>query len=736
MASRAVNNIRTNSGAVLAVIILLMCTTLPLTPVSAQDLLPSDVRFDILKLELFEAARKDRHKEILVITAKMRKIGQEMPEETPYFEARAFHSLGATAMARRSLVGYFKIVGRKGRNYDSALRLFVEIKAAQDERARKAKTATNLRADFEASQAAWQAAEARAVQWKKHAVVFGGPGDDSATAIAHTPEGGIIMAGAFHLRKTRDGKPLNTTLPWVTAFDVNGRRTWHRPLGTATDPGLLRSVTMIPRLGFLFGGAQKDFQVAALSDPLGNLATTSEGDPWVIGFAPALAGEGGIARLLTSGDIMVLGAEAIGQNKTTGQAQARLPVAVRLAPTGKLLSKSVLGQSSGMLWYDVKDAIVLKGGDVILAGETRRRADSPLAATEGYLMRLSPMGKEIWLKRFAASRGDGLAVTALAASADGGILATGRDGNSLVYFKLSGTGEVLWRKHRKESPTPKIHTRLCATKDLSAQLAAAYDRTRRGKAQPIAPDKIDSVRHFACRNGEPFTAATAIVARPSGGFMILGLAGRKEDSRTRITLTAIRGDGSVNWETSHGDTLGLLPTGILPTADGGFVVVGVASNWGRDALLFKANKRGELVPFTVLNPFAPPRSTKPPRKPTPKHKPITQQEAPPSAATAPPETKPKTAATKEEKKAVKAPTKPAASLPRNEKKSDPEVKIEATSSRDERDKVSKTTKAQKSAKPSPTTPSSPAASDGAEYDLIKLLDGLFGGSANIPPESD
>jgi hypothetical protein len=218
--------------------------------------------------------------------------------------------------------------------------------------------------------------------------------------------------------------------------------------------------------------------------------------------------------------------------------------------------------------------------------------------------------------------------------------------------------------------------------------------------------------------------------------MILGLAGRKEDSRTRITLTAIRGDGSVNWETSHGDTLGLLPTGILPTADGGFVVVGVASNWGRDALLFKANKRGELVPFTVLNPFAPPRSTKPPRKPTPKHKPITQQEAPPSAATAPPETKPKTAATKEEKKAVKAPTKPAASLPRNEKKSDPEVKIEATSSRDERDKVSKTTKAQKSAKPSPTTPSSPAASDGAEYDLIKLLDGLFGGSANIPPESD
>jgi hypothetical protein len=440
--------------------------------------------------------------------------------------------------------------------------------------------------------------------------------------------------------------------------------------------------------------------------------------------------------LLTSGDIMVLGAEAIGQDKATGQAQARLPVAVRLAPTGKLQGKSVLGQSSGMLWYDVKDAIVLEGGDVILAGGTRRRADSPLAATEGYLMRLSPAGKEIWLKRFTASQGGGLAVTALAATGDGGILATGRDGNALIYFKLSSAGEILWRKHRKEAPTPKIHTRLCATKDLSAQLAAAYGRTRGDKAQPITPDKIDSVRHFACRNGKSFTAATAIVARPSGGFMILGLAGRKEDSRTRITLTAIRGDGSVNWETSHGDTLGLRPTGILPTADGGFVVVCVASNWGRDALLFKANKRGELVPFTALNPFAPPPLAKPPRKPTPKREPITEQDTPPSAATAAPKTKPKTAGTKERTKAVKAPTRPAESLPGNEKKPDPEVKIEATPPRDELDKVSKTTKAQKSEKPLPTIPSSPAASDGAEYDLIKLLDGLFGGSGNTPPESD
>ncbi len=193
MVPRAANNTRDALSTVLAAVILLMCVTLPFAPVSAQDILPSNVRFDILKLELFESARKGRHKEVLMITAKMRKIGQEMPEETPYFEARSFNALGATSMARHVLVNYLEKFGRKGRNYDQAIRLFVKIKAAQDKRARKAKTGADLRASYEASHAVWQAAEARAVQWKKYAIVFCGPGEDSATAIARLLASGDIM---------------------------------------------------------------------------------------------------------------------------------------------------------------------------------------------------------------------------------------------------------------------------------------------------------------------------------------------------------------------------------------------------------------------------------------------------------------------------------------------------------------------------------------------------------------
>jgi hypothetical protein len=688
-------------------------TMLPLGPAAAQDALPADVRFDILKLELSEAVRQDRHKEVLVITTEMRKIGQALPEETSYFEARAFNALGATAMARRSLVNYLKQVGRKGRNYDQAIRLFVQIKAAQNEKTRKAKIAADLRTDFKAAYAVLQAAEARAIQWKKHAVIFGGPGADSATAITHTPNGGIVVAGAFHLRKTSDGKPLNATLPWMTAFDAEGRRVWHRPLGSATDPGLIRSIVTIPKRGFLLGGAQKNFQIAAVSDLGGNLTKTGEGDPWVIGFAPSPAGEGGIARLLASGEIMVFGAEAIGQNKKTGQAQARLPVAVRLTLKGKLLGKSVLGQNSGKLWFDVKDALVLEGGDVILAGATRQHADSPLGTTEGYLMRLSPMGKEIWLKRFTAYQGGGLAVTAMAPAADGGILAVGRDGNALVYFKLSGMGEMLWRKHRQPGTAPKSHDRLCAAEDLNTQLGAAFATAPEQQKTLITPEKIDALRQFTCRRGTAFTAATAIIANPANGFMILGLAGRKDDPRIQITLTSIDERGGIIWEAKHGDASGLLPTGILATADEGFIVVGIAHHWSRDALLFKTDKQGELAGFIALAPPPAPPTAKPARRPMPDE---AKQSVPPapSLKTGPVDKEVKIDSAKTQDKTAPAPE----STPTDEAITPPQEKTE---------KPSKTVQ---SSPKVPKTPKSPAPTDEAEYDLIKILDGFFGGDDN------
>lgn len=574
----------------------------------AQDDLPPDVQFDVLRLELANAAHDGHSRQVLIIAQKMRKLGHKMPPETSFYEARAFYALGAPAMARRALTTYFKKNGRKGANYQDAIHLYVKIKTEQDKKVQAARTAAGLRASWEAAREAWLADKAEVAAWKKRAVVFGGPGEDSATALARAPDGGIIVAGAFYVHKREgDDKTVDATLPWITAFNAKGIRVWHRPLGGTTDAGSLRSVVPVPGRGYLFGGTQKGFQMVAMTDRLGNEIANADGDPWIIGFSPAPHGEGGIGRLLPNGDILALGAVAIGKDAKTGHALARLPVAVRLAPNGKVRGKAVFGRDAGTSWFDVQDAVVLPDGGAIVAGETRRTPDDATTA-EGYVLRIAPNGKESWLRRIASRTGKGMALTALAATADGGVIAVGRDADTLAYLKLNGAGDVVWRKWRAPHEGPVAGAaEFCSTKNPAAALAAAYKNKPANDASRAVARDLGAVKDFACRRGHGFRAATAITKRYGGGFLILGIAGRKGDTTTRITLTAIRPDGSVAWETRQGDNGANMATAALPTGDGGFAVAGVTTNWGRDVALFKIDGRGRLQPFTGLAPKAEPR---------------------------------------------------------------------------------------------------------------------------------
>ncbi|MQA65453.1 MAG: hypothetical protein GEU76_06090 [Alphaproteobacteria bacterium] len=587
---------------------------------SAQDVLPPEVQFDVLRFEIVEAARRERHKDVLAIADRMRRTGQTLPVETLFLEAKALHGLGAPDIARRALASYLKAAGRKGENYDEAVRLYVRIKSEMDDRTRDAAATERLRNDYESARAAWAGEQKRIDQWKRHAVVFGGPEDDSATAITRTADGGIVLVGSLHVRRTQGDNPLDATLPWITAFDRMGRRVWHRPLGTAKDPGSLRSIVPVPRRGYLLGGAQKGFQIAAITDPLGNMVGDGDGDPWIIALAP-MAGDGGIARLLKDGDILALGTEEIGKNEGSGEASARLPVAVRLSPTGKAEGKAILARDGAPRGYDVKDALVLDGGDVVVTGEVRRM-DGDAASSEGYVIRITPHGQEVWSRRVVPERGGGMAITALA-PADGGIIAVGRDGAALSYLKFSGDGALLWRRKIEAPAASEAQVRLCAASDLEKRLTAAYagkDGARDGpQGDPLAD--LARVRTHACRTGAPFAAATAITARP-GGYLILGVAGRDGDAGIRITMTAVDDAGGIVWRESHGDGPFNLATSALASGDGGFVVAGVTSNWGRDIVLFKTDAAGTLMPFSGLGPAAAPAET-----------PAASPQAPPPATT-------------------------------------------------------------------------------------------------------
>lgn len=566
----------------------------------AQDDLPVEVRFDILRLEFDNAVREGRHREVLARAEAMRKLGQPLPPEMPFFEARAFHALGAHAMAQRSLTAYLRSTGREGANYQEAIRLYVGIKSALDSKTRSDAAQGRLRAAWEAAHAAWRDDRAEIEAWKKLAVVFGGPGEDGAAGLAYGVDGGVVVAGSFHLRADQEGRAVNATLPWITAFDAAGRRIWHRPLGSAADTGGLRSVMAVPGRGFLFGGAQKGFQIVAMTDPLGNVLPTGGGDPWVIAFAQAPGNEGAIARLLPDGDILALGAEELGRDERTGRAAARLPIAVRLAPDGSPRGKTMFGRAAGTLWFDVKDALVLADGDVIITGETRRDADATTA--EGYMLRIGGDGRELWLRRLASRDATGMALTALAPYGDGGVIAVGRDGKAETWLAVDAAGDVLWQRHGSVEKAPLEDMRpLCEGKAPRGALESAY-KNDDGEAAVAVRRDLGAVMAYACGRGQPFSAATAVAPGADGNYVVIGLAGREGEPSTRITLTAIDGTGDVLWRRRHGDDGASLGAAALSAADGGLIVAGVTTSWGRDVVLFRADAQGRLQSFAGLVP--------------------------------------------------------------------------------------------------------------------------------------
>ena len=644
---------RAGVGRVLA---LALCLALawPVGMSRGQGELPADVEFDVLKLRLQSAVGAAQHREVLAIIGRMRTTGFELPADVPFLAARSHYALGDTARAREGLVAYLKSTGRKGKHYDEAVRLYVTVDQELKAAAEREREIASLRAHWQEARAAWLVERSRAEEWTRRAVVFGGPGDDIASALARTPDGGFVLAGAFHLQRGKGDKKIDSTLPWITAFDRGGRRIWHRPLGDASEDGVLRSAALIGEGGFLFGGIQKGFQIVAVTGPNGNLLNNHEGDPWIIGFAPATGGAGSVARVLGSGDIIGVGTEQVSR----GGQKLRLPVSVRLSPDGKLVRKSVHGRVGGPLWYDIHDAKVLSGGDVIVAGETRIKDDDPLTA-QGYLLRLAADGRELWARQVPASRGRGLTLAAVTETRDGGILAVGRDDDSLAYFKVEADGGIAWRRlWNPDRSLPEAITAICSREDAGALLAEAFKDRPESEIARSLPIDLAGFRGWACRKGKPFASGTA-VARRADGYLLLGVRGWESSSDTRITLTAIDEEGAVRWERSLGYGAGNLPATVLATEDGGFIAAGMTSDWGQDVVLFKVDRQGQLAAFERLGPPPPPPAVAP-KDGAPKETPEGAKESREPEAEVEAEAPAKAAGPQAETKPAETPTAPEA----------------------------------------------------------------------------
>jgi hypothetical protein len=567
-----------------------------------QDVLSPSARFDVLRHQLNQSVRAKKPEETLKIISEMRKLPQGVKGEFLFFEGHAHYQLENWDKAYRALVAYLNAVGRKGRNYNLAISLFINSEKAL-------KAARQGGSERQRAGRGWTVAEpayARVLReretWKEKAITFGGPKDDTAWAMARRAGGGFLVAGTFHQPEDKKSGRKESRSMGLISLSREGKMAWNRViLGPAKD-GAIRSLTALADGGFLVGGIHRGFQVAARLDKNAVPAPNFNGDPWVSAYARASEDAVPVVIQATDGTVLALGSETVVKDGKS----ARLPFATRLTGDGNALGKTLYSGNARRYWHDITDAAALPGGDIVVVGEARPQAAWDTRKGLGFVMRITSQGRLVWADRIPAEDKNDLRLTAVVAAKDGGVVAAGRAGQRLVVMKLDDNGRRQWLKslgYRDLLPA-ETH-QICPIPMLGERIKEAYAETKR----PLpAAERVAAVREMACPTGTPFVSVTSI-ARRRNGYLLLGMQGRGDRRNSDMRLIAVATGGEVLWDRIYGHAGFDVATSALATEDGGMIIAGATESMGtggRDFLMFKVDEAGAFAPWTKLGPPARP----------------------------------------------------------------------------------------------------------------------------------
>ncbi len=572
-------------------------------PAHAQeDVLAPGVRHDVLKHRLNLAIRAKSPKQTIDIIAQLRKTRLGVSGETLFYEAHAHYQLKNWTAAYRGLVAYLNSVGRKGRNYKTGIGLFVETEREIKKKRRMSKDLARADRIWTIASAAYDRVSNQRNAWKEKVKTFGGPKDDMAWAMVRRANGGFLIGGTFEQTADKKNRRKAGRDMGIMALSRDGRMAWNRiVIGPAKD-GSIRSLTALPKGGFLVGGVHRGFQIAARIDANAVPIRDHNGDPWVSGYARSKDGAGGVVLRAGKAGFIAIGAEIIVKDGKS----PRLPFAVRLSKDGKSLGKTVYTGNAARFWHDITDAVALPGGDIVAVGETRPQAVWDTGSAMGYMLRITPEGKLVWARRILAQGKGDLRFSAVAPAHGGGVIVAGRQGGRLFLFKAGADGHELWRKtiaHRDLMPAAARE--LCTIGRLASLVKEIQKQKKR--AQP-KPGRVAAVRGLACRLGTPFVSAAAVLARKNG-YLVLAFQGRGNRKKTDIRLIAMDNSGKISWDRIYGHDGFDLATSALATEDGGTIIAGATDSigaGGRDFLIFKIDRSGAFAPWTKLGPPAMP----------------------------------------------------------------------------------------------------------------------------------
>jgi len=308
------------------------------------------------------------------------------------------------------------------------------------------------------------------VQWQK---CLGGTSTENATSIFQTSDEGYIIAGKTH---SNDGDVSGNHGDWdywVVKLNSTGSIEWQKTLGgSGEDYGF--SIQQTNEGGYIVAG----FSASTDGDVTGNHGYA---DYWVVKLNSAgsiewqksLGGANGGDQAFfirhTSDGGYILAGESQSSDGDISDSQGPTDFwVVKLNSIGDIEWERSLGGTAGDA---ARSIIQAADGGYVVVGEVGSINTGHVTGGYGYgdywVVKLSPEGDIEWEKILGGSNSDW--ARSVCQAADGGYVvpgltystdidAIGCDGADILVFKLSGMGEIEWKKILGGSAGETVHS--------------------------------------------------------------------------------------------------------------------------------------------------------------------------------------------------------------------------------------------------------------------------------------
>ncbi|WP_165764499.1 T9SS type A sorting domain-containing protein [Flavobacterium aurantiibacter] len=398
------------------------------------------------------------------------------------------------------------------------------------------------------------------ITWQKS---LGGTGEDSATKVIQTSDGGYLAVGATksndydvtgnHLYTDEEGNQSNTWDGWVVKFNAAGEIEWKRTYGGSSYDTLKSVVQGNDSFYYVLGET-----------------TSTDGDA-NLSYDDSVAGAAWCLKLTPTGDVV----------------------------WSKTLTASFLNLEPA---WGAQDLMLNDTGDLFLAVSGYMYVNGGLSYTDGLIVRMNQNGQI--LSKTALGYGYHDKFEAIAPTSGGGAIAVGN--TTINYFadptmgfdywiaKLDSNGNFLWDKIYGGSAddlatdvkqTPDGGFIVCgytSSNDLDVT-GNHFSEVQNGYLSDYWIVKLDSsgnIEWQKCYGSTGNDEAHSILIDSDGNYVVAGYSSVEDGdvSETNGTwdvwILKINQQGDILWEKNYGGGWYDLASSLVKTTDNGYIVAG------------------------------------------------------------------------------------------------------------------------------------------------------------------